>query len=222
MSKLIKLLILILVSLSVNYIYKYTKNSSYIITNISDSISITSNTPNYIEYLKKEKQKEIRKVQVINKYTKTDQSMNQLLLYLENTPDIKRVLSDTDLLIINLGYNDLIYQLSILQVKDKNNMNKTLKQIAIKYDNLIREIQKYYHNEIIVIGYYENIEDTYINEGIKKLNKTLKTNSHVNYIDTYYLLSNKEKFLNNDRKKPNSTGFKEISNKIISKTLEIS
>ena len=41
-----------------------------------------------------------------------------------------------------------------------------LEEIKKEYVSLVKEIRKYYHNDILVIGYYEN-DDPLINQGIK-------------------------------------------------------
>ena len=77
------------------------------------------------------------------------------------------------------------------------------------------------HKEIIVVGYCKSSDD-YLDKGIVELNKILKSNKKIHYIDTYYLLNNKTKYYINSRSNyPNNRGYYEITKKIISKTLEI-
>lgn len=226
MNKLIKLIILIILSLSVYYIYNYTNNSKYTIMNLGDRLSTGIDNSgrkekSYIDYFKEYQEKENDKVELKNTYSNNSQNINKTLLLIENNPKIKRELIDSDILIITLGYNDLVYELSIEDVHNEYILEKKFKKIKKEYNSLIEEITKYYHKEIIVIGYYKLINDnSYINNNIVKLNNILKSNKKVNYIDTYNLLINDKYFSNKGNNYPNNKGNKEISKKIISKILE--
>ena len=217
MNRLIKLISLIFLSTSIYYIYNYTNNSKYVITNLGDAVSINNNS--YIINYKKYKEKTNRKVITNNDYANKRQNISQLLLLIKNTSKIKKIISESDIIIITLGYNDLLYELSI---NDKQqSTSKKLKMIKKDYNELIEEITKYYHKDIIVIGYYEKRKD--ISKETKELNKILKSNRKVNYIDTYYLINNNQKYYDNlHNKSLNKAGYNEITKKIISKTLEIS
>ena len=57
--------------------------------------------------------------------------MNEMLEKLKTTPEIKRILYDTDLLIITLGYNDLLYHLALEENKNQNSLEKEMKEIEI-------------------------------------------------------------------------------------------
>ena len=130
---------------------------------------------------------------------------------------------DSNILIITLGYNDLLYDLSLEENKNPYSLNKIISDIKTDYNDLIKEISKYYHKDIIVIGYYKsNKNDYYINQGIIRLNQLLKSNKNIYYINTYDLINNPKYFNNPDSYYPNIQAYQLISKKIISKTLEIS
>ena len=228
MNKIIKLLSLVILSLTVYVIYNNTNNSYYVITNIGDKLSTGTNsygikeksyTDYYQEYLNKEKTKVI----VDNTYSTKNQTVSNMLQLIKETPTVKRKLIDSNIIIITLGFNDLIYSLSTEEKNSEYVREKIVKEIDKNYNELINEIKKYYHHEIIVVGYYKYEKDEFINKGIIELNKSLKRNKEILYIDTYNLLENKKKYFNNyNSYYPNSSGYYEISKKIISKTLEIS
>lgn len=227
MNKLIKLISLIIISLSVYFIYYKTYNSYYQITTIGDRLSQGNNTKNkdnnYIEYYKEYLKQEKNKVIIDSAYTKKNQTIESYLQLLKNSPKAKRKLIDSNIVIITLGYNDLIYNLSIEEEKNNNTLKSIIKKIKKDYNELIDEINKYYHKDIIVVGYNKNYNDSYINKGIIELNKVLKDNKKVCFIDTYNLLINRYKYYSNSNSfYPNDNGYYEITKKIISKTLEIS
>ena len=228
MNKLIKLISLIIISLSVYFVYYKTYNSYYQITAIGDQLLLGTDNKgfrdsNYIDYYKEYIKKEKNKVIIDKTYSKKNQTIENYLQLLKNSPEAKRKLIDSNLVIITLGYNDLVYNLSIEEKNDERTINNVIIQIKKNYNELIKEIKKYYHKDIIVIGYNENINDNYINKGIKELNNILEDNKKVYFIDTYNLLNNRYKYFSNSSNiYPNNNGYYEITKKIISKTLEIS
>ena len=227
MNRKIKLFILLILSMSVYFIYQKTKNSTYRITSIGDNISIGINSYgikeySYIDYYKDYIMKEKNKVLLNNKYSNQYITINSILEKIKNTQSIKKDLYDTNILILTIGYNDLVYNLSIDNNINEYKLNIILNKISKDYNNLINEIRKYYKEKIIVVGYYKaNKEDVYLNIGLQRLNNILKNNEEIIYIDTYNLLNNNRKYFSNPKSiYPNRKGYIEISNKIIEKTLE--
>ena len=209
MNRKIKLLILLTLSMSVYFIYNYNQNATYTITSIGDQLSLGINSYgmkdySYIDYY-------------INKnYSKKTQTIKEVLLLLKNRPELKRVLYDTDCLIITLGYNDLLEKLAI-----QKEINPVITEIKNEYQEFIKEIRKYYKKEIIVIGYYTSpIMDYNQITHIRLLNKVLK-NEQVVFIDTDSILNNYKKYFSNPKSiYPNYLGYERISSQIIRKTLE--
>ena len=227
MNKFIKLISLIIISLSVYIIYNKTNNSCYKITNIGDKLSLgvdnNSVEKGYIDFYKEYIKREKKEVIIDNSYSNKNQTLNNTLLLIKNNSEIKRKIIDSNLIIITLGYNDLMYSINTEEKNDTVTMKRIFKEINNNYNMLINEITKYYHKDILVIGYYKNYNDDHINKGIVELNKILEKNKNVYYIDTYNILNNREKYFNNPSSYyPNRRGHFEITKKIISKTLEIS
>ena len=111
MNKIIKLISLIIISLSVYFIYYSTYNSCYQITTIGDRLSLGNSTKDYmnnsyIEYYKEYIKKENNKVTIDSTYTKKNQTIENYLQLLKNSPEAKRKLIDSNLVIITLGYNE--------------------------------------------------------------------------------------------------------------------
>ena len=226
MSKLTKLIILILLSLSVYFIYNYTNNTTIKILTLGDSLSLGKDSLGaknygymniYRDYLISKN----KKVELIDKYLKEDLSIKELLQEVKTNSSLKRDLLESHQLFINVGYNDLIYKISLEEDLKQSSFNKINKDISREFNNLIKEIRKYYKNNIVVIGYFEsNKDDYYINKGIRNLNNIYKNNTEIYYIDTYNILKNRKKYFSNpDSYYPNINGYQCIANKIINETL---
>ena len=223
MSRPIKLLILIIMSLSVYFIYQYTKESNIKILSLGDGLSkgINSYTIvdyshlNYYEDYLKSKNK---KVTLINKYSKKDLTIHEIIELINSNNDLKKDLQESHILFLTIGYNDLLYKLSLEEDISIPKLNKIIDEINIEYKELLEEINKYYKNEIIIVGYPKsNKDDYYINLGIRRLNRILNTNK---FIDTYNLLNNRNKYFSNPNSYyPNRYGYKKIYEEI-KKTLD--
>ena len=227
MKRVIKLSILILISLSVYFIYQETNHKNIKILVLGDSLSLGINSYGikeygYVDYYKDYLIKKNKKISINKDYSKKELTVEELKEKIKTTPSLKKELSESHQLILNVGYNDLLYKLSLEQNNKNLNLNKNIKEIESSYQELIKEIDKYYNNSIILIGYPpSNQDDYYKNIGIKKINKILKNTPKSSYIDTYQLLNHKDLFFSNPHSYyPNRYGYQAIAKKIIEKTLE--
>ena len=220
MNKAIKLLILIILSLSVYFIYQNTKQSKIKILSFGDSLSLGINSYGYREYgyidYYKDYLDTTKDVELLN-YSKEDMTIHELLESIKTNPKIKRDLLESHILIINIGFNDIIYKTNLEENISPSKINKISKEIETEYNNLLKEINKYYKNKIIVVGYPKlNSDNYYYNIGIRNLNKYLEKNNNITYIDTYKLLSNREKYFSNPNSYyPNRKGYLKISKELI-------
>ena len=227
MKRVIKLSILILISLSVYFIYEETNHKNIKILVLGDSLSLGINSYGikeygYVDYYKDYLVGKDKKITINKDYSKKELTIEELKEKIKTTPSLKKELSESHQIILNVGYNDLLYKLSLEQNNKNLNLNKNIKEIESSYQELIKEIDKYYNNSIILIGYPpSNQDDYYKNIGIKKINKILKNTPKSSYIDTYQLLNHKELFFSNPHSYyPNRYGYQAIAKKIIEKTLE--
>ncbi len=218
MSRPIKLLILIILSLSVYFIFQSTKESNIQILSLGDNLSKGINSYTivefshlnyYEEYLKKKN----KQVILNTKYSKKDLTIHELLELVKWDNYIKRDLMESHLLFITVGYNDLLYKLSLEEDISIPKLNRIIDEINSEYKELLIEIKKYYKNEIIVVGYPKsNKDDYYLNLGIRKLNRILNTNT---FIDTYNLLNDRNKYFSNPNSfYPNRLGYERIYEEI--------
>lgn len=233
LSRKIKLLILIIMSLSVFFIYKVTNHNNINYTTLGDSLSYGKDCYGQIDYgysdYIKDYLKETNKLKKYSKdYTKEDMTIDSLYNTLlseqkvsnKNTKNtLKMTLRDSDYLTMTIGLNDLLYKLSLTSDFTDENLNIIIKEIDTSFDNLITEIRKVYNREIFIIGYYDVEKDNkYLSKAIKKLNNVYKENAEVIYISTTELTENPNVFLPNPTSYyPNYKGYQLISNKIIAK-----
>lgn len=211
MSRPIKLLILIILSLSVYFIYQNTKKTNIQILSLGDGLSKGINSYTIVEYSHLNyyedylKSKNIN-VKTISNYSKDDLTIHELLELVKNNNSLKRDLMESHLLFITIGYNDLLYKLSLEEDISIPKLNNIIDEINIEYKELLTEIKKYYKNKIIIVGYPKsNKDDYYLNLGIRKLNRIINTNT---FIDTYNLLSDRNKYFSNPNSYyPNRLGY---------------
>ena len=227
MKKIIKLLLLILISLSVYFIYQETNHKKVRILCLGDALSLGINSfgikdYGYLDRIKDYYHTKNIQATIISKYSREDLTIQEVMDKINTIPEYKRELKEANYLILNLGYNDLMYKLSLDENKTQSSLKEDVKEIEENYFHLIEEIRKYYRNPIIVIGYHTStLEDYYKNKGIRELNEILKNTPNSIYIDTDELLKPEAKYFSNPNSYyPNSIGYQAIAKKIIRKTLE--
>ena len=183
MNRKIKLLILIILSLSVYFIYKNTDNQKKILI-LGDNFTIGNNHVNYINSLKESIHKE---ADINQKYSKKDLTIEEAILLIENNSSIKKDLLESHFLILNLGYNDYLIEKAYQEAKIKN--TNPLENIQNKIKELLIQIRKYYKRDILVIGYPE------IDSFTRKIN-ILFQEKNIIFLDINQFIKTKEKALN--------------------------
>ena len=227
MKKIIKLVVLLVICSSIFFIYQKTKHNNYNIMNIGDELSISINSYGIKEfspahYLKNALTKTYKKVRTNNKYSASENTIKNMLETVKYNNEIKKELANSNIILLTLGYNDLIYKLNVNEDISESKFNKIMNSIEEDYNNLIYEIRKYSKRKIIVITYPDTNKDNYyLKKGIRYLNEILMKNEEIIYIDSYKLLANRDKYFSNPHSfYPNRYGYLEISKEIIIKTLE--
>ena len=222
MKKLLKLLLLLLLNISVYFIYNSTKNSVYTITSLGDGVSLGINSYaiddySYADYYKDFKLKKKDKVKIIDSYSKKEMSITSLTEKIKTDNKLKEDLNSSNILFLTIGYNDLLYKIKLEENLTNSRLLSITREIDKSYNKLLKEIRKYYKRKIIVVGYFKsNKDDYYVNKGIKELNNILSKNSDVIFIETYNLLNNrKEYFSNPNSYYPNIKGYELIGKSII-------
>ena len=217
MKKIILLLLIIIPVLLISNI----KNKNTCYTSIGDGYSKGIDSYGQINGYSKLLKKHLSNKKTLNNYTNLsnkDMSINTLYTnILLNKNNIKGILSETEVLTLSIGLNDLKYKLSINNINDYK-LNKIINEINIDINKLLKEISKYYKGTIYVIGYYyKDYDDIYLVKGIKELNNLYK-NKKVVFIYSKKLQNNNKYYLNNPNNNyPNIEGYKLRELKLLKK-----
>ena len=147
---------------------------------------------------------------------------NKKMSYKNKKMNLKEIIRESEVLTLTIGLNDLLYKISITPNLTTEKLNSILEEIDISFTTLIEEIQKYYHNKIIFVGYYESpIYNKYINYSITKLNNIISKKPQIVFISTENLFRQNKGLTSNPKLPyPNTKGYKEITNLIIEKIVE--
>lgn len=226
------LILLIIIVVSIFSIYKISdKKINYI--SIGDGLSLGIDSYGnegfgYSDYINEY----LVEKNIINIYTKNfseeDMSISKLksLIFIDkkvnykNTKiNIKRMLSDSKIITLSIGLNDLIYKMSIANNLTIEKIDQIVEQVYIEFLSLTNLIKKYNNDDIYVIGYYTSeYYDYKFNYAIEKLNSKYRSTDNIIYIDTNYLIGNNSIYLLNPKSYyPNTHGYQVISSKIIGK-----
>ena len=231
MQKLIKLAVLILSVPIIFIIYRETNKNYINITVLGDGLSQGINSYEQIvygygDYIKDYYKKNSLLKNYSKEFTKKDMSIEMLNSYilinkkmnLNNKKDnIRHILSESSVIIMSIGLNDLIYKIT-LSNKKISTINTIVEETYNDLENLINEINKYNNNPIYIVGYYESkLLDYKMNYAITKYNNLLKNNKNITYIDTNTYLKDSKYLENPNSYYPNTEGYRTISSKIISK-----
>ena len=132
-------LILIILSLSVYFIYQNTKESNIKILSLGDGLSLGINSYtmkdySYINYYKDYLLSENKKVTVIDDYSKQDLTIHELRELIKNNNTLKRDLRESDMLFLTVGYNDLLYKMSLEEEISISKINSIINDISIEYE----------------------------------------------------------------------------------------
>ena len=150
MKKMIKLVILILISLSVYFIYENTKNKTESILVLGDSIALGINSYGIYDYTYADYYKDLlkdKKITLNQKYCKKSLTIEELTEKIRMYPEIKKDLKEATILLLNIGYTDLIYTISLEENIKSNGVIENFKNGKQEF---IRESQalKSYNNTI--------------------------------------------------------------------------
>lgn len=226
-----KLLILLLLSLSVFFVYKLSGKKHITYTVLGDSFSMGENsyggyTYGYEDYLR-DYLGTNKRVEFIDLYTNKNENIitlhNRVLnnnseIIKKKNYNIKKVISESDIITISVGLNDIIYEYYINKNVPINQYkeDKIVKYIYNNFKNLMKEILKYKNNNIFIIGYPER--DIEYKRLIEKLNNKYKNYSkknNITFIDSGELLDKKDYFDDQKSIFPNTNGYRVIAKKII-------
>ena len=191
-----KIFVLVFSLLCLFLIYKCFDKNKINYVSIND-YSIYSNLSNYNEYIKDYLDKNNRlgtfNTSFINKNILSiykDLLNNKTIKMDSNDYYFKKVLRESDFVVINIGMEELSYNYN------KLDMNQNYQYFAKMYSNILKlvsEIRKYAKGKVLFLGYYNptNYYDARVDEFFCdmdiKLND-LMINNNIIYIDLYELV----------------------------------
>lgn len=226
-----KLIIFLLIVFIIFLIYKDNHVKYFNYTSLGDGYALGVNSYGVEEYgysdFIQEKLRENNKLKLYTKsFAEKDQSINSLYetivtnekKKIDNTErNIRQILRESDLVTLTIGLNDIIYQVSITRQINEYQLNRIIDKVEIELTQLIKEIKQYYPKDLYVIGYPNlPIENSYIREGIKKLNEIYKEMDNIIYIDTTSIID-REDFLQSICLYPGKKGYYKISEEVLKK-----
>lgn len=233
MKKLISpkmLFLYISIFISVFLIFKFNNHNNITYLSLGDSYALGKDCYGikdygYSDYLKDQLHDTRKLKEYINVYSEDDLlienlknniTQNKISELEKQKIFFKESLQNADLMTLSIGIGDLRYKFLLDEEMDYKRIDKELKQIENNFDDLIKEIRKYYKKNIYVIGYPNNSLDSYyLSMAIRKYNAFLKDHKEIIYISTDELEYDKEKYFLNDKSNYyNKEGYKVISDKI--------
>ncbi len=137
----------------------------------------------------------IRVTDLLNKIKEND---------IQDDLSIQNILNKTNLLVINIGNNELNYKISNIDVENANDkyIYKYLDEVINDIMHLLYKIDNISKANIIFIGYYNDTvnsyNDRYYDYINSKLEKKLKK-LNITYINTQKILNEKRSFLDIDK-----------------------
>jgi len=227
MKKIISILILFV---SCYFIYNLTiDNEIYYLTlgdglakgiNSDGKISLLNYSKNIQEYLEEKNKLEGFNNSFVDKdYRITD--ILKIIKYKEvitvdnNEMSIHELLKKADVITISVGMNELYYKLKV----DNNNIYQYIEGMLNDMDNLLKEVDRYNHKKVIVLGYYNTTNTNkdifnYINYKLEKI----VINRGFDYINLDKSFDNDVRYFeNNNNFYPNDLGYSKISQIIVEK-----
>lgn len=229
MKKLIKLLILIILSLSVYFIYNSKKDTKINYVSIGDGFASGINSYHeksygYSDYIKDY----LKKQKLLGSYSNfsyedmmTKDIQKDIMINIHNKKDnIKRALREANLLTISVGINDLIYEMNINNIDSKHFQEKILTKIVERLELDIKEIRKYYKKDIYLIGYYnfyqQNSVERILLDNLNRKYQQFCGKNNIIFIDNHNLDNRLFNYLeNSDCFYPNINGYEQIYKNIL-------
>jgi len=237
----ILILLIVFVSIFIIYILNIDKKINYVA--LGDSLALGQNPYGemgygYADFVANYLEKNNLLKFYTKKFSKSGARINDLMSDLKDNKQLtidnkvhslKVVLNNADLVTMSIGANDFLSTINFkdidLEFFDDNNLSSKLNKIYSDLDGLLKEIRKYAHENIVIIGYYNPLPrstilfSNKIDQLFASVNQQYQKicdKYNVMYIDIYNLFKNNIDYLPNPIDiHPNNQGYEAISRKII-------
>lgn len=119
-----------------------------------------------------------------------------------NDLSIQNVIHKTELLLLNVGEEEINYKINNTEEINDKKMYKYLDDLYLDIKSLIEKINRISECEILFLGYYNNTLNRSNDKYYKYINNKIKSSNleNLNFIDTYKILNNQDKNLVLERK----------------------
>lgn len=231
-KKIIKLLSLFFIILLVFEIYTFAHTNKLYYIPLGDSLASGQNPYGeigygYTDYIKDYLKKHNKLAYYTKEYAKSGYTTENILADINNNPNLKKDLRESDLVTLSIGANDLLHKTNIrgIDISKLLTLKETVNEIIPNLDKCINEIRKYAKNRIIIVGYYNPIPFLFNTSGndldelfayIDAEYSKLAKKNNCEYISIYELFKSNNDYLPNTSDiHPNIKGYKSIANKII-------
>lgn len=231
MSKKIKLLILMLSIPTVYIIYILCGNKNINYISLGDDIALGINSYGIANYSYSDYFKDyLEKNKSLNLYTNDFSNKGKTIIELYNdilinkkktinkkTYNIKKIMRESDIMTLSIGQNDIRFELNNLnkEIATKEDYDNISEKIYLKYDCLLKEINKYFKGELYIIGtYYKTEEEKEVSKRINKKIQEYIENKNISYINLENIIK-KDSFNNSNSKMPNDEVYYIIGNELI-------
>ena len=223
-----KLIVFIITCLSTYFIYSYSGQQNKITyINLGDGYAQGLNSYNqtsygYSDYLKDYYEERNELKYYYNGYTNKEMTLKDLKKDIElNTREtnghtsIKESLRESNLLTISVGLNDIRHKLSECDQITQNDEKRIEKEIDKLVEDTIETIQKYYKNDIYIIGYPnfypQNSVERNLLTALNNKYKSISKEKRTVFVENTEIEKNKTKYVENSKTiYLNSFGYKKI------------
>ncbi len=243
MNKAKKLIILITIFILVFTIYVLNVDKKIYYVALGDSLAAGQNPYGQIGYGYSDYiNNYLKENDLLKTYTKSyaksgyritdilnDIQTNKKITVEGKTEGIKTILNKADLVTLSVGANDIFYKLGVkgmnINLEDKDNINKCINETLEDLEKLIIEVQKYFKEDLILVGYYNPlsaVSSEYARElepQFNKINTSMKALSqkyNLYFVEIYEIFKENPDYLPNPVDiHPSNKGYQVIASSII-------
>lgn len=230
-KKIIKYLVLLILTVCVFGIYSFFKNEKLNYIALGDSLAEGMNPYgevgySYADYFADFLKDENRLAYYSKQYTKSGYTTQDITKELTINNNLKRDLRESDIVTVSIGANDFLNSIDLknLNVNNILELKSTVTAILPNLETCIESIRKYAKEDILIIGYYNPIPFLFNTSGndldelfayIDDEYKQIADKYDCDYISIYQLFKTNSSFLPNPSDiHPNLTGYQTIAEEI--------
>lgn len=225
--KIVLVLIIFMIILVFSYSNTNKKEINYTLLGDKELFSNNIISKNFSDLIYDKLKKEIKIGKYNKDFIKEDIRIIDVINQIEdneeiNNQNIQKVLKDSNIIMLNIGNNEIKYKLSKYDENDNNDKEiyLYLDQTIDDYKNLIKLLKKYNNDNIVLLSNYNDTNIKNNDKYYKYINNKLETFSkenNIKYLNINSLLNKKGNLTNTNPKYITNEGNLALFNKIYSK-----